>query len=314
MIGYIYEIENLVNHKKYIGQTTNYINRKKRHLTDLRCGRHDNQHLQRAFNLYGEDNFQFHILYAINECTQQELDELEIKYISKYNTYQEGYNCNKGGQGKREETSRFSQQDVFEIKSVILYQPTYGTVLAETFNTSNTTIYRIKHNKQCANFGVLFDALPKEKQEQIYFKTLEKYDLVAKKQTKLTHSINRRQFSKQQIYWVYIYQEFNAGKRCYVGADIGVNSCNTLRCIRNHTTYFAFWYSYQQLTLEEKLEELCHYIEIYKRKPPEMLKQLLTEPISSRAKNLILKAQRLFKESTAKQLEAGDSCNEDDIV
>ena len=44
-MAYIYQILNKANNKKYIGQTINFKRRKKRHLTDLRCHRHDNKHL-----------------------------------------------------------------------------------------------------------------------------------------------------------------------------------------------------------------------------------------------------------------------------
>jgi hypothetical protein len=42
---YIYKIENLINHKIYIGLTNNIIRRRNRHFTDLRCNRHDNSFL-----------------------------------------------------------------------------------------------------------------------------------------------------------------------------------------------------------------------------------------------------------------------------
>ena len=42
---YIYKIENLVNHKKYIGLTNNIQRRRCRHFGDLRRGVHDNHFL-----------------------------------------------------------------------------------------------------------------------------------------------------------------------------------------------------------------------------------------------------------------------------
>ena len=56
---YIYKIENLLNHKKYIGLTNNIARRRARHFTDLRCGRHDNSFLQKEFLRDGENNFSF---------------------------------------------------------------------------------------------------------------------------------------------------------------------------------------------------------------------------------------------------------------
>ena len=80
-------------------------------------------------------------------------------YIEKYNSYLNGYNCNKGGQSYHESTSKFTKEDVFIIKAVSKFHKKYGTVLANYFETSNTTIYRINHNQQCAKEGIEFDKL-----------------------------------------------------------------------------------------------------------------------------------------------------------
>lgn len=49
---YIYKIENLINHKKYIGLTNNVIRRKLRHFSDLKGHRHDNLPLEERKNIY----------------------------------------------------------------------------------------------------------------------------------------------------------------------------------------------------------------------------------------------------------------------
>jgi len=58
----IYCIENIVNNKKYIGQTINFYKRKSDHFSALRNNRHKSIHLQRAFNIYGESSFIFKVL------------------------------------------------------------------------------------------------------------------------------------------------------------------------------------------------------------------------------------------------------------
>lgn len=58
----IYQIENEVNGKQYIGSTTNLKRRWWYHLGDLRRGQHSNRHLQAAFNKYGERAFTFSVL------------------------------------------------------------------------------------------------------------------------------------------------------------------------------------------------------------------------------------------------------------
>ena len=59
----VYAIENTLNGKQYIGSTSNLRKRRLDHFGTLRQGKHDNEHLQRSFNLYGEDVFIFrHLL------------------------------------------------------------------------------------------------------------------------------------------------------------------------------------------------------------------------------------------------------------
>lgn len=106
--GHIYKIENLMNGKVYIGQTTrNPIKRKRDHINTLKLKTHANPHLQQAFNKYGEPNFKFTVLnYATNKET---LDSLETIYIEKYHTLDDeyGYNLKTGGsQGKLSSTTR----------------------------------------------------------------------------------------------------------------------------------------------------------------------------------------------------------------
>lgn len=84
----IYCIINLVNNKKYIGSSKNIRTRLWCHRAELRHGHHDNCHLQRAWNKYGESNFDF---YIIEKCEESLLLEREQFYID---TQSPEYNIN----------------------------------------------------------------------------------------------------------------------------------------------------------------------------------------------------------------------------
>ena len=94
----IYMIKNKVNGNVYIGQAVDIYERRKEHISLLRRGRHINNHLQRAWNKYGEDNFEFSI---VEECDENALNDREIYWIAEYGSYHNGYNQTLGGGGVR---------------------------------------------------------------------------------------------------------------------------------------------------------------------------------------------------------------------
>lgn len=91
---YIYKATNKINGKSYIGQTCNFEKRKKQH---IRCYEKENCYFHRAIQKYGVDCF----LWEIIETCQgaEKAFELEKYYIEKFNTYRNGYNMTKGGEG-----------------------------------------------------------------------------------------------------------------------------------------------------------------------------------------------------------------------
>lgn len=109
----IYCIENTINHKKYIGQSIDIKNRWCNHKNDLNKGIHDNDYLQKSWNKYGEENFEFYIL---EHCSRDELDEKEIYYIELYNTIDGdcGYNLKTGGQNGGSQMSEYSKSKLSE--------------------------------------------------------------------------------------------------------------------------------------------------------------------------------------------------------
>jgi len=98
---FIYEIRNLVNNKRYIGQSSQKDRQRLwEHKTYLKKGTHQNLHLQRAWNRYGEENFVMNIL---QECSSlDELNKLETHYVNLYQSLDRrfGYNIRGPGDNK----------------------------------------------------------------------------------------------------------------------------------------------------------------------------------------------------------------------
>jgi len=81
----IYRIKNKSNNKLYIGSTSNKLGFKERwkmHRRDLRGNKHCNDYLQKSWNKYGEDQFEFEILEI---CEKHECVDKEQNYINDLN-------------------------------------------------------------------------------------------------------------------------------------------------------------------------------------------------------------------------------------
>lgn len=93
----VYCIENTENGKKYVGLAKNIKARWHGHRTRLRNNTHPNRHLQAAWNKYGEGAFSF---YVLEEVAEVDLDDTEIKWIKRLDTFENGYNLTEGGGGQ----------------------------------------------------------------------------------------------------------------------------------------------------------------------------------------------------------------------
>lgn len=110
--GVIYKIENLVNHKVYIGQTTHPRGFNGRYLyhgsgiervyncLNSKRGRDDyhNPYLLRSIEKYGFDAFDVDEVYDV-AMSEDELNDKEQYYIAQFDSYNNGYNLTRGGEG-----------------------------------------------------------------------------------------------------------------------------------------------------------------------------------------------------------------------
>ena len=117
---YIYKITNQINNKCYIGQTKDYKQRFADHRRKLRKNKHENQHLQCAWNKYKEENFSFDVL----EYTEN-YNEKEKYYIAYYKSDNQeyGYNILPGGEEPpllRGEDNNYSKLTQEEADTIIM--------------------------------------------------------------------------------------------------------------------------------------------------------------------------------------------------
>ena len=92
--GVIYLIRNLLNGKCYVGQTAHFIQRKSKY----KHGKSHTPHLNNVINKYGFHAFKIEILEV---CPIEDLWAREQFWIATLNTFHNGYNLTKGGEGRR---------------------------------------------------------------------------------------------------------------------------------------------------------------------------------------------------------------------
>lgn len=99
MNGYIYKITNKINEKIYIGKTLQPIYmRFKEHCKDAFRDRNEKRPLYAAMRKYGTESFEIEL---IEEISIDRLSEREMYWIEKYDSYHNGYNATRGGDGKQ---------------------------------------------------------------------------------------------------------------------------------------------------------------------------------------------------------------------
>lgn len=131
----IYKITCLVNNKIYIGSSNNIYKRWNEHIWELNNYKHDNKHLQDAWNKYGKENFIFEV---IEECSKDTKLEREQYYMDLYKTYNRdiGFNISRNALAPMEgrKHSEETKQHFSEIrkgKNIGKNNPMYGKRLSK---------------------------------------------------------------------------------------------------------------------------------------------------------------------------------------
>ena len=87
IISGIYSIKNTITGQSYIGQSINIYNRWVRHRYQLNSNLHNNSYLQKSWNKYGSNNFEFTILVKCKKQNLKKYEKIEVNKITPNKRY-----------------------------------------------------------------------------------------------------------------------------------------------------------------------------------------------------------------------------------
>ena len=142
MIG-IYCFTNLINNKRYIGQSIVLEQRYNQHLRNV-----NNEKFQYpiylAIRKYGLENFRYEIL---EETTTNKLDEREKYWISYYNSYNNGYNLTEGGKARCRTHCKLTKEDILNIEDILRNTDILLEDISKEYNISIGDVSMINNGK-----------------------------------------------------------------------------------------------------------------------------------------------------------------------
>lgn len=149
----IYKIENLINNKVYIGQSVDIPKRWREHRSAAfnSNSKDYNMLIYKAFRKYGIENFSFEI---IEEVEKDQLNEREIYWIEKYNSYNKGYNATLGGDESHIHLGK--PIEVYDLNGKYITTYPNMTEAAKEIGISRNTIYGIIHGNRLSSKGYQF--------------------------------------------------------------------------------------------------------------------------------------------------------------
>ncbi len=208
-MGYIYKIENNINHKIYIGQTIKfYEERFKQHKINYTKEYFSQIVLYQAFKKYGVENFTFS---PIEEVDNELLDEREKYWITFYDSYYNGYNSTLGG--------RLVELYDWDVNKIIerYLELKSARKVAQEIGCDHSTIDRILNENKIKRFSL--------KEQRVYQlivieKDSKKYSFKDNRECADFLIKNNYTQSKNIDYVSFSIRKAIKEKKCYLGFEI----------------------------------------------------------------------------------------------
>lgn len=271
--GSIYGIKNTETDRWYIGLTRmDYRKRWTKHRHELKYNKHHSDKLQRSYNKYGKDKFEYILLASYNDISDEELSEKEIGFIKKYNSLNDGYNVHNGGlpmsneaRGKMKEShkNQISHKRILNEEEVFILLPiidrTTGTrrLLANLFGCNKIVTTGLKERTSYKEITEKYDNLTEDEKNELFNKSIkyfkENYSIDFSE--RYQHS---RTMKTSDVFLALALYENGFGSMTKIGAIFGLSK-HSIRSILIRRTYVSEYDEYQNLTEEEKRRILLEF-------------------------------------------------------
>lgn len=172
---YVYCITNLINNKKYIGQSVNPQKRFNNHYSKNNDKTHSIIH--EAMRKYGKENFKLEILYYGEDYNNQ-----EKYYIKLFNTISpNGYNITPGGEnaitcyGENAGSAKLKNKEVKEIKKRLIQGESCVEIQKSYTKVSISTIKAINNGESWFEEKLLYplNQIRKDSNEKVLLNIIE---------------------------------------------------------------------------------------------------------------------------------------------
>lgn len=261
-IAGIYKITNIVNGKIYIGSSSNIYIRINGHKSKLKIGKHSNQHLQSAWNKYGENSFIFETVKQINNLNL--LVRFEQIYINKYDCVDLGYNKRRIADSNRGNVmSILARKRMSIAKKGHKMHPNTKEAFKKCYNPGakgHKHTQEFKDNRKILSI-LFWKTITPERKKEIYDKISKIRTGTKNPNAKFTEYARQRSAEiKQKPIVQYDLQnnfikEWSSGKEACSNLNIShAHLSGVLKGYRNKTGGFKFYYKKEQVKLDKLLE------------------------------------------------------------
>lgn len=136
----IYKIENLINHKIYVGQSIHIERRWNEH-----CFPSTKSIISKAIKKYGKENFSFQVL---EQCSVEELDEREVYFIQQFNcVIPNGYNIKDYVNHNETMYNNYTKETLLSIISDIKNTSMSFQDIGKKYNITKRLVYFINNGE-----------------------------------------------------------------------------------------------------------------------------------------------------------------------